>query len=347
LWFKFSLFEGLPMNPTTLIEPLVELGERVRDDVRKALASRPMQDRSKIHGQAASDVIYQIDLDAEEAIRNFLKDKAGALGGIVLIAEGMNEDKVNVFPEGTPESKAAWRLIIDPIDGTREIMVGKRSAFFLAGAAPNQGPGTRLAAIEAAAMVEIPTDRALWGDALWAVKGGGTQGFTRNLLNGTKQDWNPAPTQEPTIRGGFGQIVRFVHPGKDILSIMEEEMVKELFPSLKDREIALFDDQYLSTGGQIYELLTGKDRFTADLRQSLYAKLGREGKRTGHVCHPYDLAAYLVGTEAGVILTSADGKPLDGPMDTVTGMDWIGYANARIRDEVAPLLTRLVKKYLS
>jgi fructose-1,6-bisphosphatase/inositol monophosphatase family enzyme len=335
------------MNPTALIEPLIELGEKVRDDVRKALASRPLEDRSKIHGKAASDVIYQIDLDAEEAIRKFLEKAAGGLGGIVLIAEGMNEDKVNVFPVGMPESKAVWRLIIDPIDGTREIMVGKRSAFFLAGAAPNGGPGTRLSAITAAAMVEIPTDRAFLGDGLWAVKGGGTQGFTRNLLDGSRREWKPTPSPETTLRGGFGQIVRFVHPGKDVLSSMEEEMVAELFPGLKNGEIATFDDQYLSTGGQIYELLTGKDRFTADLRQSLYSKLGREGKRAGHVCHPYDLAAYLVGTEAGVILTGADGQPLDGPMDTVTGMDWIGYANTRIRDEVAPLLTRLTKKYFS
>ncbi len=334
------------MNPIVLIEPLLQLGEKVRDDVRKALASRPFEDRSQIHGKAASDVIYQIDLDAEETIREFLKKEADALGGIVLIAEGMNEDKVNVFPEGMPESKAAWRLIVDPIDGTREIMVGKRSAFFLAGAAPNQGPGTRLAAIQTAVMVEIPTDRAFLGTSLWAIQRGGTQGFTRNLLDGTKQDWKPSPTQEPSIRGGFGQIVRFVHPGKDILSAMEEEMVKELFPNLKDGEIAAFDDQYLSTGGQLYELLTGKDRFTADLRQSLYSKLSREGKRTGHVCHPYDLAASLVGMEAGIILTDAQGKPLDGPMDTTTGMDWVGYANTHIRDEVAPVLTKLTKKYL-
>jgi hypothetical protein len=254
---------------------------------------------------------------------------------------------VNVFPKGTPESKAAWRLIIDPIDGTREIMVGKRSAFFLVGAAPNQGPATRLSGIEAAVMVEIPTDRAFLGDALWAVKGKGTQGLTRNLLDGTRKELKPSPTQEPSLRGGFGQIVRFVHPGKELLSAMEEEMIKELFPNLKNGEIAAFDDQYLSTGGQLYELLTGKDRFTADLRQSLYSKFQREGKRTGHVCHPYDLAATLVGLEAGILLTGANGKPLDGPMDTVTGMDWVGYANHRIRDEVSPVLARLIKKYLS
>jgi fructose-1,6-bisphosphatase/inositol monophosphatase family enzyme len=334
------------MNAAVIVEPLLRLGEKVRDDVRKALASRPIEDRSNIHSKAASDVIYQIDVDAEQTIREFFEKEARAFGGIVLIAEGMDEEKLNVFPEGTAESKAAWRLIIDPIDGTRGLMVGKRSAFFLAGAAPNQGPSTRLSAIQAAVMVEIPTDRAFLSDALWAVKGDGTQGFTRNLLNGTRKELKPTPTQEPTIQGGFGQIVRFVHPGKELLSAMEEEMVKELFPNLKDGEIATFDDQYLSTGGQIYELLTGKDRFTADLRQSLYSKLRREGKRTGHVCHPYDLAAYLVGSEAGIILTNVNGNPLDGPMDTTTGIDWVGYANARIQNQVAPVLTRLAKKYL-
>ena len=52
------------------------------------------------------------------------------------------------------------RIIIDPIDGTRGLMYDKRSAFFLAGAAPNRGDSTTLQDIEVAAMVELPTTRS-------------------------------------------------------------------------------------------------------------------------------------------------------------------------------------------
>jgi hypothetical protein len=34
-------------------------------------------------------------------------------------------------------------------------------------------------------------------------------------------------------------------------------------------------------------------------------------------------------------------------MDTVTGMDWVGYANGSIRDQVAPTLIRLIGKHLN
>jgi hypothetical protein len=226
-------------------------------------------------------------------------------------------------------------------------MVGKRSAFLLAGAAPNRGPVTRLSDVAAAVMVEIPTDRALFSDALWAVKGQGARGFSRNLVDGSKTGLKISPTREKTLRGGFGQISRFFHPGKEILASLEEELVETLYPGQKDGEIAAFEDQYICSGGQLYELLTGKDRFTADLRQSLYSKFRREGKRTGHECHPYDLAAHLVGKEAGVELTDAAGAPLDAPLDTSSGVDWVGYANAAIRCEVELVLLRLIQKHLS
>ena len=44
-----------------------------------------------------------------------------------------------VLPEGTPEADAVWRVIVDPIDGTRGLMYQKRSAWILTGVAPNRG----------------------------------------------------------------------------------------------------------------------------------------------------------------------------------------------------------------
>ena len=77
----------------------------------------------------------------------------------------------------------------------------------------------------------------------------------------------------------------------------------------------MFDDQYLSTGGQLYELMTGRDRMLLDARGLLYERFKREGKPAGHACHPYDLCTALIAEEAGVIVTDGRGLPLNAPLD--------------------------------
>jgi hypothetical protein len=65
-------------------------------------------------------------------------------------------------------------------------------------------------------------------------------------------------------------------------------------------------------------------------------------------CHPYDLATELIACEAGVIVTGADGEPLDAPMDVGTNVAWVGYANAKIRAQIEPhLLTALKERGLA
>src|SRR5262249_32986207 len=101
----------------------------------------------------------------------------------------------------------------------------------------------------------------------------------------------------------------------------------------------VFDDEYISSGGQLYELMVGHDRFIADLRPLLLDKTGR---KTGLCAHPYDLSTALVAQEAGVIVTDGTGNPLSAPLDTTTPVAWIGYANAELRQQIEPVLLRLV-----
>ena len=71
----------------------------------------------------------------------------------------------------------------------------------------------------------------------------------------------------------------------------------------------VFDDQYITTGGQRYELMAGHDRFIADLRPILYRI---QGLPVWMSVHPYDLSALLIAQEAGIELTDGLGGPLDG-----------------------------------
>ena len=105
----------------------------------------------------------------------------------------------------------------------------------------------------------------------------------------------------------------------------------------------MFDDQYISTGGQIYELLVGHDRMVGDIRPRVFAKLGIESSLT---CHPYDICTELILREAGGIVESLEGKRLNAPLDTTTAVAWVGFANATLARQVRPVLRRLIERYL-
>jgi hypothetical protein len=63
-----------------------------------------------------------------------------------------------------------------------------------------------------------------------------------------------------------------------------------------------------------------------------------QNQKEGLCCHAYDAATSLIAQEAGVILTDALGNPLDGPLDTTTGLAWAGFANSHLRARIEPLL---------
>jgi hypothetical protein len=94
-----------------------------------------------------------------------------------------------------------------------------------------------------------------------------------------------------------------------------------------------FEDQYISTGGQLYELIAGHDRFVADIRPLL------ERKRAGGAalcCHPYDLCTELIARELGVRVTDERGAALGAPLDTASDVSWVGYANDALRRLIEP-----------
>ena len=130
------------------------------------------------------DTIFQIDKVSEELLLAQLEREAGAIGGIVLVAEGLPGGEL-LLPRGSSKP-GAWRFIIDPIDGTRGIMYQKRSAWVLGAVAPNRGEQTRLGDVLLAAQTEIPTLKQHLCDELWAVRGHGANLERFNHLTGAR-----------------------------------------------------------------------------------------------------------------------------------------------------------------
>jgi len=90
--------------------------------------------------------------------------------------------------------------------------------------------------------------------------------------------------------------------------------------------------------------MAGHDRFVADLRALLEPVMAGRGLPLGICCHPYDLCTELIARELGVIVTDGTGGPLRAPLAVETDVAWAGYANARIRAQIEPLLQSALRK---
>jgi fructose-1,6-bisphosphatase/inositol monophosphatase family enzyme len=326
-----------------LLPPIRELQEEVRRAVVDACERASLDELSGIAAEDEGDTIYAIDRVSEETLVDFFSREVAPRAALVLIAEGVEGGRV-VLPRGTREEDAHWRIIVDPIDGTRAIMYQKRSAWVLTGVAPNRGPDTRLSDIELAVQTEIPTVKQHLCDVLWAFRGQGAHAERVNRLTGGRTPLALRPSGAQTIAHGFAMVARFFPGAREELAAIDEEIVfSALGPPLPGKA-HLFEDQYIATGGPLYELMAGHDRFVADIRPLMDAYLARSGRALGICCHPYDLATELIARELGVIVTDATGRQLDAPLAVEPDVSWVGYANAGIRAQVEPRLQHALRR---
>lgn len=325
-----------------LLERIRAIHAAIRDAVVTACEQSAMEQLTAIVAEdSAGDTTFAIDRISEDVLLEHFTELAHDWS-CVLIAEGLGETGTVVLPTDSDPADAALQIIIDPIDGTRGLMYQKRAAWILTGVAPNRGPTTSLADIELAVQTEIPLVKQHLCDTLWAIAGGGVGGERLNRLTGETQPLTPHPSTEPTIAQGYGGLARFFPGARAELATIDDLVVERTLGPVQAGRAQTFEDQYISTGGQLYELLMGHDRWIADLRPLVEPLLRQRGHSLGLCCHPYDLCTELIAREAGVIVTDAQGQPLSAPLDVFSDVAWIGYANAAIRDQIAAVLAAVL-----
>ena len=326
-----------------LLKIIRALHEKIREAVVAACEMTAIADLSEIAKEEEGDTIYAIDRVSEELIVEYFAETVAKETPIVIIGEGLDAGKV-VLPVGALETDARWRIIIDPIDGTRGIMYQKRAAWILTGVAPNKGEETALQDIELAVQTEIPLVKQHLSDTLWAIRGSGMFAERYNRITGARQEIFLKPSGADTIAHGYAQISRFFPGAREELAAIDEEIVRGALGDVQKGKTHCFEDQYTSTGGQIYELISGHDRFTADLRPLMEKKLNERGLFLGICCHPYDICTELIAREAGVIITDTSGNPVNAILSVEPDVDWVGYANPAIRAQIEPLLQSSLQK---
>jgi hypothetical protein len=323
-------------DPRPLLAPLLELHERIRDGVVAACEAQETAALAEVASDAVGDTIYRIDRVSEEMLLAGLEPIARR-DPLVLIAEGLPEVGVTL-PEGTPAAECRWRVIVDPIDGTRGMMFQKRSGWILTGVAPNAGQETRLGDVVLAVQTEIPLVKQHLSDQLYAFRGERVVATRFDRVRGVTRPLRIQPSRAPSIEHGFATVVRFFPGVRDELAAIDDEVVAEVLGPPIAGKAACFEDQYACTGGQLYELMAGRDRFVADIRPMMEGLRAERGLPRGLNCHPYDLCTMLIARELGVVVTDPSGAPLDAPMDLDTDVSWIGYANEWLRRRVEPAL---------
>jgi fructose-1,6-bisphosphatase/inositol monophosphatase family enzyme len=237
---------------------------------------------------------------------------------VELVSEGL-EERVVI---GTDPR---WAVIVDSIDGTRGLMYDKRAAWCLAAAAPIGGS---LRDVVAAAMTELPTTKQGLADQLSGTRGNGVVAERVDVRDGRRSPLTVQPSTATDLEHGFAVVSKFFVPGKIALA----ELETALFTRLGSRDV--FDDEYISSGGQLHELIAGHDRFVADLRPLV--------DPDAFACHPYDVCTAMLLEAAGGVVTDPRGRPLDVPLDTTTAVAWVGYANPALAARIGPILAELV-----
>lgn len=323
------------MHP--FLAPLLALHARIRADVIAACERGAVDALSDVAHDDEGDTIYAIDRVAEDVLVEEIARTIARDAPVRLVAEGLPHGEI-VLPPGADRSRVQWTVIVDPIDGTRGLMYQKRPAWILTGVAP--GADASLSDIVLAVQTELPLVKQHLCDQLWAVRGQGAVARRHNRLTGTDSPLTLRASSASTIAHGFATISRFFPGVRAELAAIDDEVAATLLGPPVAGKAQLFEDQYISTGGQLYELMAGHDRFIADLRP-----LFEQGRAGGAAlcCHPYDLCTELIARELGVIVTNADGGPLDAPLDVASDVAWVGYANAQLRHTVEPVLRQSLR----
>lgn len=312
---------GSPVDPelAALAEALVAIGRRVRDAVRAARHAAADGLGAVVRAEGG-DHIFGVDAVADRII----VDAIGSLGARwpgTWVMEGF-DDALAVGPPAADGSPGGpWRYLCDPLDGTRPLLVDKRSAWVLIGAGRS---AATLEELELSVVVEVPTRRAAVGLVAWADRAGNLVAVDEDLSDATVRAVTLRPRPDAELEHSFVTVVRFAPGHGAVIGRWADEHLAGL---------TTFDDLVPCSAGQLMGLASGADAAVFDPRPLLAPGT--------MAAHPYDLAGLWVARAAGAVIEALPAGPLDVPLSVEHPVAWAGYANeavaSRLRVHALPL----------
>lgn len=334
----FPLAKNSPLEKLALL--LWGAHRHMREGLRHALAHQPMSALSAAAAVVEVDTIFGIDQIAEQCLFEYLEAHQNEAPAFVLVGEFEIGDTLK-FGEGSPQ----YRVLLDPIDGTRLVMFAKSSGWILSGIFPEHGEATRLSQTLFALQTEIPLPKYLYSDTLWAAPKQGAHRLVENLLT---HEMNISPWRvdlAASLRHSFISFVNFFQHGKAAMAAVEEEFLRRALAEHAADPALVFEDQHLSTAGQLYALVRGQERMVVDIRPNMNHLLRRQGHAPMLCSHPYDFATWLIATEAGAAIFAPNGEAFDAPAIANAEVGWLGFANHKLAEQYRLLLLEVLHKH--
>ncbi|MEK7727626.1 MAG: hypothetical protein AAB354_04390 [candidate division KSB1 bacterium] len=339
-----SLPPEFPLEKNSPLEKLAALlwgaHRHMREGLRHALAHHSISALSAAAATIAVDTIFGIDQIAEEHLFEYLAAHEHEAPAFVLVGEFEAGDTLK-FGQGEPQ----FRVLLDPIDGTRLVMFAKSSGWILSGIFPEQGAATRLSQTLFALQTEIPLPKYLYADTLWAAPGKGAHRLAENLLT-RETDLSAWRVDRATdLRHGFVSFVNFFQHGKTAMAAVEENFLREALAEHAADPALVFEDQHLSTAGQLYALVAGQERMVVDIRPPMNRLLRAKGQAPMLCSHPYDFATWLIAAEAGAVILAPNGEPFEAPAIANAEIGWIGFANQQLAERYQEILLHTLRRH--
>ena len=320
-------------------ERVEDLCDRLRDATRRTLeearspAGRDALARPVSRG--AGDVTFGLDLPSEVVCTEWLHEVARE-APLSLLTEDAGwrhrgpRGELTTFDHGGP------RIAIDPIDGTRNLMADLRPAWTLAAVA---APGPELPWLRDVVLgfaSELPNLGAGRWRRVRAEKGAGCELLTGRCGDSAIVSRDPLHVDDDTrCDHGYFPFFRYERTQARALAAIEAEFHERLAENEDADTRSLYDDQYISNGGQLVLLTLGTYRFVADLRAWLAERTGIQTTTS----KPYDSAgAVLCAREAGAVVEDTAGAELDYPLDATTPVSFVGFVNRGTRERLRPHL---------
>jgi len=313
-------------------ERLRELAESIRVVLHEDLTSLERDSKPLRHG--AGDLTYAIDEGTELVAARWMA-RLAATEPLSLFTEDHGwkhvSDSGSGFDHGGP------RIVLDPIDGTRNLMLDLRSAWTeiaWCAAGPSEPRSTEVAA---SLLAELPGERAASFRVLEAGPQGPATLELRRVDDGAlieRRDLVADPDDDQ-LEHRVLSFFRYEPRWRPLIASIEAAFFERVESHEGVDPRHCFDDQYISNAGQLALLAMGQYRFVCDLRAFLATRQGKAAVTS----KPYDLAgAVHLARAAGCVVEAPDGTALDFPLDATTPVSYVGYANERIAQRLRPHL---------
>ena len=331
----------LPPGLAPVLRSLAALAEDVAAEVARTLAGPA--DASEVAGEGVGDTTFALDTGPEALIAAWAAEQARSAPLSVL-----TEDRGwrHLGPDGSGGVHAldtfdhgGGRYVFDPVDGTRPLMCGLRSAWFSAAWAPPGPHPPVLNDVTVGLLRELPPSTHSAAPQRWvAATVEGTprtwRGHAREPLPGTPECADTTAELERRYVSFF----KFQPAERVALAELEAAFFARLASEGVDTD-QIFDDQYTSNCAQLVLVARGTYRLLADLRAWEANRTGRTPLAT----KPYDIAAaQLIARGVGAVVHSTEGAPLAVPLDATTSLSFVAYANRATAARFAPHLAAVL-----